>query len=86
MIDRDEILIAHNRVHEHVRFLHAYWYTFRDLFRAPSEKQTLLRAVIPQFFVLLEKALVRTVFLEFRLLTEKPVTMGRRKRQSAWPA
>jgi hypothetical protein len=51
---------------------------FRQIFRAPSEKQRLLADVIPEFFVLFQKALLRTIFLEFRLLTEKPETMGRR--------
>jgi hypothetical protein len=77
-MDREEILEAHYRLHEHVRFLHAYWATFRAIFRAPAEKQTLLTTAIPQFFVLLEKALIRLVFLEFRLLTEKPITNSRR--------
>jgi hypothetical protein len=77
-MEQAEIVSAYNRLDEHVRFLHAYWYLFRQLYRAPADRQELLNAVIPQFFVLLEKTTIRTVFLEFRLITEKPVTMGRR--------
>jgi hypothetical protein len=77
-MNRDQTIAAHRRLHEHVRFLHAFWYMFRRIFRAPEDRQKLLNVVVPQFFVLLEKTTIRTIFLEFRLITEKPVTMGRR--------
>jgi hypothetical protein len=75
---KDNIFEAYVKLHEHVRFLHAYWDTFRQLYRSPVEKQSLLNKAIPQFFVLLEKGLLRIIFLMFRQLVEQPVTMGRR--------
>src|SRR5437773_1350648 len=77
-LPKDDVLAAFIKLHEHVRFLHAYWDTFRKLYRAPAEKQALLNKVTPQFFVLLEKGLIRLVFLMFRQLVEPPVTIGRR--------
>jgi hypothetical protein len=57
--------------------LHAYWAAFRKLYRGNEKFVPVMTAVANDLFAILGKALARTVFQMFRLLTDPAETRDR---------
>jgi len=61
----------------HASHLHAFWAAFRKLYRGNEQSAPVLSAAANDFFVIVGKALPRTVFQMLRHLTDPPTSQGR---------